>query len=153
MGIGSSEQTSMDIVLHDLQNWRRLTLQVGNYCKQKSSSVPYASKFWPEENRDWFLTYMFDNLRTHIIEMTSFFRPSFNYTTRFWNMYQSRFSEPKIYENNGCGQGVRMRLKHGHHRSKLGVLGRGHTKETGNRNATSISEKCRRFPAGNWFPD
>jgi hypothetical protein len=28
----------------------------------------------------------------------------------------------------------------------------GHTKETGNRNATAVSEKCRRFQAGNWFP-
>jgi hypothetical protein len=27
------------------------------------------------------------------------------------------------------------------------------TKETGNRNATAISEKNRRFQAGNWFPD
>jgi hypothetical protein len=33
------------------------------------------------------------------------------------------------------------------------LLGRWHTKETGNRNATGISEKCRRFQAGNWFPD
>jgi hypothetical protein len=37
--------------------------------------------------------------------------------------------------------------------SKLLELGRGHTKETGNCNATSISEKNRRFQAGNWFPD
>jgi hypothetical protein len=35
----------------------------------------------------------------------------------------------------------------------LGRLGRGHTKETGNRNATAISEKNRRFQPGNWFPD
>jgi hypothetical protein len=26
-------------------------------------------------------------------------------------------------------------------------------KEIGNRNATAISEKSRRFEAGNWFPD
>jgi hypothetical protein len=31
--------------------------------------------------------------------------------------------------------------------------GRGHTKETGNRNATAISEKFHGFQAGNWFPD
>jgi hypothetical protein len=29
------------------------------------------------------------------------------------------------------------------------LLGRGHTKETDNRNATAISEKCRLFQAGN----
>jgi hypothetical protein len=28
-----------------------------------------------------------------------------------------------------------------------------HTKETGNRDANTISEKCRRFQAGNWFAD
>jgi hypothetical protein len=28
-----------------------------------------------------------------------------------------------------------------------------HTKETGNRNATAISKKSRRFQAGNWFPN
>jgi hypothetical protein len=33
------------------------------------------------------------------------------------------------------------------------VLGRGHTKETDNCNATEISEDSRRFQAGNWFPD
>jgi hypothetical protein len=27
--IASSEESSTDVVLHDLQNWRRLTLQVG----------------------------------------------------------------------------------------------------------------------------
>jgi hypothetical protein len=32
-------------------------------------------------------------------------------------------------------------------------LGRGHTKETGNRNATAISKKCHQFQADNWFPD
>jgi hypothetical protein len=31
------------------------------------------------------------------------------------------------------------------------LQGRGYTKETGNCNATAISEKCRRFQAGNWF--
>jgi hypothetical protein len=31
--------------------------------------------------------------------------------------------------------------------------GRGHTKETGNLNVTAVSEKNRRFQAGNWFPD
>jgi hypothetical protein len=34
----------------------------------------------------------------------------------------------------------------------LNLSGREHTKETGNRNATAISEKCRRFPARNWLP-
>jgi hypothetical protein len=38
-------------------------------------------------------------------------------------------------------------------RSEWTVLGRGHTKETGNRNATAISEKRHRLEAGNWFPD
>jgi hypothetical protein len=33
------------------------------------------------------------------------------------------------------------------------ILGRGHTKETGNCNATAICEKNRRFQAGTWFPD
>jgi hypothetical protein len=33
------------------------------------------------------------------------------------------------------------------------ILGREHTKETGNRNATAISEKSHRFQAGDWFPD
>jgi hypothetical protein len=33
------------------------------------------------------------------------------------------------------------------------MTGSGHTKETGNRNATAVSKKCRRFQAGNWFPD
>jgi hypothetical protein len=33
------------------------------------------------------------------------------------------------------------------------AYGRGHTKETGNRNSTAVSEKYRRFQAGNWFPD
>jgi hypothetical protein len=32
-------------------------------------------------------------------------------------------------------------------------LGPAHTKETGNRNATAISEKYRRFRTGNWFPN
>jgi hypothetical protein len=32
-------------------------------------------------------------------------------------------------------------------------LGRGYTKEAGNRNTTAISEKFRRFQEGNWFPD
>jgi hypothetical protein len=32
-------------------------------------------------------------------------------------------------------------------------LRRGQTKETGNRNATAISEKNRLFEAGNWLPD
>jgi hypothetical protein len=31
--------------------------------------------------------------------------------------------------------------------------GGGHTKVTGNCNATAISKKNRRFQAGNWFPD
>jgi hypothetical protein len=34
---------------------------------------------------------------------------------------------------------------------KVFMLSRGHTKESGKRNATAISEKCRRFQAGNWF--
>jgi hypothetical protein len=33
------------------------------------------------------------------------------------------------------------------------VLGRPHTKETGNRKATAISKKYSRFQAGNWFPN
>jgi hypothetical protein len=33
------------------------------------------------------------------------------------------------------------------------TLGRGRPKETGNCNATAISEKSHRFKAGNWFPD
>jgi hypothetical protein len=33
------------------------------------------------------------------------------------------------------------------------IYGWGHTKETGNRNETAISENCRRFQAGNLFPD
>jgi hypothetical protein len=33
------------------------------------------------------------------------------------------------------------------------VQGRGDTMETGNCNATAISEKNRRLQAGNWFPD
>jgi putative IMPACT (imprinted ancient) family translation regulator len=37
--------------------------------------------------------------------------------------------------------------------SLLDVLGRGHTKETGNCYATAISAKIGRFQAGNWFPD
>jgi hypothetical protein len=37
--------------------------------------------------------------------------------------------------------------------NKFQLVGRGHTKETGNRTATAIAEKCRRFQAGNWFPD
>jgi uncharacterized membrane protein YidH (DUF202 family) len=34
----------------------------------------------------------------------------------------------------------------------LRFLGPGHTKETGNRRATVISERRRRFQVGNWFP-
>jgi hypothetical protein len=33
------------------------------------------------------------------------------------------------------------------------VTGRLHTKETGNCNITAISEKNKKFQAGNWFPD
>jgi hypothetical protein len=32
-------------------------------------------------------------------------------------------------------------------------LGRGHTKKSGNCNATAMSEVNRQFQAGNWFPD
>jgi hypothetical protein len=35
----------------------------------------------------------------------------------------------------------------------VGMLGRGHTEETGNCNATETSEIRHRFQAGNWFPD
>jgi hypothetical protein len=35
----------------------------------------------------------------------------------------------------------------------MSFYGREHTIETGDYNATAISEKNRRFQAGNWFPD
>jgi hypothetical protein len=38
------------------------------------------------------------------------------------------------------------------HEQKGISFGRGQTKGIVNRNATAISEKSRRFQAGNWFP-
>jgi hypothetical protein len=50
---------------------------------------------------------------------------------------------------NNTGQQIASRMM----AVNNGLLGRGHTKENGNCNATVISQKRQRFQAGNWFPD
>jgi hypothetical protein len=52
-----------------------------------------------------------------------------------------------------CGKAEDIAYAHLGRTSSSVTLGQGHTKATGNRNATTISEKNRLFQAGNWFPD